>query len=118
MLTVERQRKILDAVNSKGSVTVSELMDELEASESTVRRDLQAMDRAGKLIKVHGGAIALGDKYATTDDEVELRKERNKNEKISIAKYAASLVKDNDFVYLDAGTTTEEMIDFLNDVIV
>ena len=36
MLTVERQRKILDAVNSKGSVTVSELMDELEASESTV----------------------------------------------------------------------------------
>lgn len=113
MLTVERQRKILDAVNSKGSVTVSELMDELEASESTVRRDLQAMDRAGKLIKVHGGAIALGDKYATTDDVVELRKERNKNEKLSIAKYAASLVKDNDFVYLDAGTTTEEMIDFL-----
>ncbi|MCR5145125.1 MAG: DeoR/GlpR family DNA-binding transcription regulator [Lachnospiraceae bacterium] len=113
MLTVERQKLIMDIVNDSGSVTVSELMDKLNASESTIRRDLQAMDMAGKLKKVHGGAVAVVNKYKTDDAKVELRKQLNKKEKVAIAKYAASLVNDKDFVYLDAGTTTEIMIDYL-----
>ena len=54
MLTEERFAKILSILESMGSVTVQQLMAELDASESTIRRDLTALDAAGRLIKVHG----------------------------------------------------------------
>ena len=49
--------------------------------------------------------------YRTQDDDVQLRKERNVEQKVAIARYAAHLISDYDVVYLDAGTTTELMID-------
>ena len=57
MLTEERFAKILSILESMGSVTVQQLMTELDASESTIRRDLNALDANGQLTKVHGGAI-------------------------------------------------------------
>ena len=57
MLTEERFAKILSILESMGSVTVQQLMTELNASESTIRRDLNALDANGQLTKVHGGAI-------------------------------------------------------------
>ncbi len=115
MLTKERQKIILQMVAEQGSVTATELMERLDASESTVRRDLNAMDAAGLLTKVHGGAISNeSSEYTTTDDEVSLRQERNTAEKRKIAKYAAGLIRDNDFIYMDAGTTTELMIDYID----
>ncbi len=67
------------------------------------------------LKKVHGGATSIKEISITTiDDRVENRQNLNINEKIKIAEYAASLIKDNDFVYIDAGTTTELMINFIN----
>ncbi len=113
MLTEERFAKILSILESMGSVTVQQLMTELEASESTIRRDLNTLDAEGKLTKVHGGAILKNGMYSTRDDEVLTRKEKNKEAKRKIAKYAAALIKPGDFVYLDAGTTTELMIDYM-----
>ncbi len=114
MLTEERFVKILEVLEKTGSVTVGELMQQLDASESTIRRDLNTLDANGKLTKVHGGAIAKASGYYTRDDEVDLRKNRNMDEKVLIAKYAASLIKGDDFVYIDAGTSTERMIDFID----
>ena len=111
MLTEERFAKILALVDQNGSSTVQELMLALNASESTIRRDLNLLDRKGELSKVRGGAISK--KYDTKDDEVLLRKERNIEEKTAVARYAASLIQKEDFVYIDAGTTTEWMIDFI-----
>lgn len=113
MLTEERFAKILSILESMGSVTVQQLMTELGASESTIRRDLNTLDTEGKLTKVHGGAILKNGMYSTRDDEVMTRKEKNKEAKVKIAKYAAGLIKAGDFVYLDAGTTTELMIDYI-----
>lgn len=114
MLTEERQKKILEILQEQGSVEATELMTALEASESTIRRDLNAMDAAGLLTKVHGGAIAKGNNdYVTKDDDISLRKSRNITEKRAIAQFAASLIKDNDFVYIDAGSTTELIVDYL-----
>ncbi len=113
MLTEERFAKILSILESMGSVTVQQLMTELGASESTIRRDLNTLDAEGKLTKVHGGAILKHSMYSTRDDEVITRKEKNKEAKIKIARYAASLIEQGDFVYLDAGTTTELMIDYM-----
>ncbi|MBO5523613.1 MAG: DeoR/GlpR transcriptional regulator, partial [Roseburia sp.] len=110
----ERFAKILSILESMGSVTVQQLMTELDASESTIRRDLTALDAGGQLIKVHGGAVLKNTVYSTRDDEVVHRKEQNKEAKEVIAKYAAELVEPGDFVYIDAGTTTERMIDYLS----
>jgi DeoR family fructose operon transcriptional repressor len=53
MLTEERFTRILSILESMGSVTVQQLMTELDASESTIRRDLNTLDANGQLIKVH-----------------------------------------------------------------
>lgn len=111
MLTQERFGKILEILENKGSATVAELMLALGASESTVRRDLNTLNAEGRLLKVHGGAMKKGGGYHTQDIEVELRKERNKEQKVMIAQYAAACVACDDIVYMDAGTTTELMID-------
>ena len=114
MLTEERFAKILNILEESGSVTVQQLMHELNISGSTIRRDLNALDMSEKLIKVHGGAIAKGTIFNTKDDDVISRKSMNRDSKSAIAQYAASLIKPNDFVYLDAGTTTELMLEYIN----
>lgn len=110
MLAEERFGRILNIIEEEGIVEVSELMEKLNASESTIRRDLNAMDARGLLIKVHGGAMKKKNGYRTKDDEVELRKEQNVQQKMVIARAAAALIDDDDVVYLDAGTTTDLMI--------
>ena len=113
MRTEERFAKILSILENTGSVTVQQLMTELDASESTIRRDLTTLDAGGQLTKVHGGAILKNTVYSTRDDEVVHRKEQNKGAKEKIARYAAGLIMPGDFVYMDAGTTTERMIDYI-----
>lgn len=115
MLTEERLQKILELVEVNGSVSIQMLMDELGISESTARRDLNMLDERGKLDKVRGGAMIKDSVYNTMDDTVLNRKLKNPKEKRMIGRYAASLIEPNDFVYLDAGTTTEFVIDFLTE---
>ena len=113
MLTEDRHSNILSLLDKEGSVTVQQLMKELQTSESTIRRDLNQLDSQGFLTKVHGGAIAKNTIYSTMDENVMNRKALNADAKIKIAKYAASLIEPGDFVYLDAGTTTYQMLDYL-----
>lgn len=113
MLTEERLQEIWRIVTEKGSVSIQQLMDELNISESTARRDLTILDEQGRLQKVRGGAMVLGDAYSTKEDSVVQKKDKNLAEKREIARYAASLIEEDDFVYLDAGTTTELMIEYL-----
>ncbi len=113
MLSSERMRRICEIVELKGSVSTQTLMDELGISESTVRRDLTVLDREGRILKVRGGALARERLFHVKDDTVSERKDRNQEEKRRIARFAAGLIRENDFVYLDAGTTTERMIPYL-----
>lgn len=115
MLTEERHQFILEELKNNSVVYVSDLVTKLNTSESTIRRDLNALHKEGKLNKVHGGAIALDKGINTREDKVIVRQNLKTNEKLEIAKYAASLIDPYDFVYLDAGTTTELMIDFIKE---
>lgn len=115
MLTEERYAAILKLVEEKKAVSVLELTELLNSSESTVRRDLTALHRMGKLNKVHGGATSINGVYQATEDKTSVRQSLHVEEKTHIAQYAASLVHKNDFVFLDAGTTTELMIDYLTE---
>ena len=115
MLTETRQEEILRLLKEKGSVTVTELTEHFGASESTIRRDLNALDKRGALVKVFGGAVQTEETLSTKEEKVSLRAELNREEKVRIARYAASLIGPEDFVYLDAGTTTGYMIPFLTE---
>ena len=113
MLSKERYSIILNEVNAKKSVTIGELCELLDASESTIRRDLKALADEGLLVRVHGGAIALSASFSFVEYDVEEKSKLFTEEKQAIARYAASLIDDGDFVFIDAGTTTEKMIDYL-----
>lgn len=113
MLTEERHSIILDVVNQRGSVKLGELCEMLASSESTVRRDLNVLADKGMLTKVHGGAIALTENFSRYEYNVSTKMSLCIEEKEAIAKYAATLIEDGDFIYLDAGTTTEKMIDYI-----
>lgn len=111
-MTKQRHERILKLLEERGSITVTEAKDMLGASESTVRRDIAALDEAGMLEKVFGGAVALGKGAVTTYEyTVAQRFELNREEKQKIAKYAAALIGPDDFVYLDAGTTTAHLLE-------
>ena len=115
MLAEERLSKIIQLVNEQGSATAQELMEYLDASESTIRRDLNTLNTAGEIIKVHGGAMSVNTSFKMRDDEIADRRITNIHEKKLIAQYAASLIKKDDFVYIDAGTTTEFIIDYITE---
>ena len=115
MLTEQRYEMILNLLEENKSVTVTQIKELLHISESTARRDITALHQAGKLIKVFGGAVALEGEVISREPTVQQKENVNKEQKIRIAKYAASLIEPNDFVYLDAGTTTELMIDYLTE---
>ncbi len=115
MLTEKRQEEILRLLESKGSVTVQELKEIFQTSESTIRRDLTMLHEKGALVKVFGGAVQAETSVTTKEEQVSLREEQNREEKIRIGRYAASLIEPGDFVYLDAGTTTGCMIPFLTE---
>ena len=113
MLTEQRHEIILNLLSEKGSITVTELKDILNTSESTIRRDLNTLDEQGRLTKVFGGAVEKINGVSTTELSVSQKADVNTEEKKKIAMYAARLVVPNDFIYIDAGTTTEYLIDYL-----
>lgn len=116
MLTQERYQYILRVLESRRAVSVTELTKELKTSESTIRRDLNALAKMGKLNKVHGGATYLEQQNRVThEDQVDIRRRIYSSKKDSIGKYAATLIEPEDFVYIDAGTTTASMIPYLQE---
>lgn len=112
MLTQDRHSTILNLLKKQSSVTLAELTTLLNTSESTIRRDLTALDKAGKLRKVYGGATSL-DFYTSTEKDIHVKHDLQITEKNLIAKKAASLIEEHDLVYLDAGTTTELIVNYL-----
>ena len=115
MLTEKRQEEILKLLDTRGSLTVQELTEYFQASESTIRRDLTVLDKKGALVKVFGGAVQKEKKLITREEKVSLRMELYREEKLRIGRYAASLIAPDDFVYLDAGTTTGCIIPYLTE---
>ena len=113
MLSQDRQSLILDIIKEQGSITVTRLTEILETSESTVRRDLSYLANKGKINKVHGGATAISQEFIKLEDNIEEKLTKNTDEKSKIAQYAASQVQDDDFVFIDAGTTTLLMTTFI-----
>lgn len=111
MLTEERHQVIKKLLKSDGIVKLHEIVEATGVSESTVRRDLSQLEEVGELVRVHGGAKRIFS--VDYEPSVKEKSEQHRSEKERIGKYAASLVKANDFIYIDAGTTTLSMLPFI-----
>lgn len=116
MLAEERKARIVDFVNSHGAAMLSELSELLGASESTVRRDVESLSQAGLIMRVHGGATKLSPSNLVLVDQASSeRRTLNAAQKDAVGRLAASLIGPDDFVYLDAGTTTAALVEHLSE---
>lgn len=113
MLTNERHDFILNLLEEKRTVKLQELVEKTDASESTLRRDLTELENMGKLERVFGGAILPSRNLQ--EPSIADKSTRNLMEKKAVAEFAATFVQEGDSVFLDAGTTTLQMIPFLKD---
>ncbi|HIT31364.1 MAG TPA: DeoR/GlpR transcriptional regulator [Candidatus Enterenecus stercoripullorum] len=113
MLAEERLSAILTVVEQQGAASVAQLCQATGASEATIRRDLTQLHQQGRLSKVHGGAVALRGNFSTEEPDLTTKAQLYVEEKDAIGRYAAAQVNDDDFVFLDAGTTVLAMADYL-----
>lgn len=108
MFAEERQRKIMEELNSSGSVRVLELAKLFNTSDDTIRRDLKLLEEQGLVEKTYGGAILPQQTGSCPrfSERTKIKKE-NKN---SIAICATEFIKDNDILFLTGSTTVANMI--------
>lgn len=107
MLPEERRARLLDVISAKGFVSLFQLVAETGASESTIRRDLDALEQTGAIKRTHGGAHFVGEGGPLP--AFEERTSAAVAEKRAIAKKAATLIGEGEAILLDGGTTTYEV---------
>lgn len=110
MLAEDRLNAIVRMVTEAGSMAVPDLAEALEVTPSTIRRDLQALDRAHRLAKVHGGATSLERAHIVRDLTIPERSELHIDEKRAIARAAAQRIDPGSYVYIDSGSTTLQLV--------
>jgi DeoR/GlpR family transcriptional regulator of sugar metabolism len=106
---------ILEELGHLGAVRVSLLVTRLGVSDMTVRRDLDSLARRGLLIKVHGGAVAIGGR-SIDEPGFEAKAVRAQGEKDAIAHAATALVSPGAAVGISAGTTTWTLAHLVRDI--
>lgn len=114
MLVAERQQKIVELVNEKTSLRVSELSQIFSVTEETIRRDLEKLEKEKKLRRSHGGAVKLH--QSAREIPYTEREVTNVQEKREIALEAVKHVVERDTIILDASTTAYYMAKALPDV--
>ncbi len=115
MMAQQRFDRIVEYLTRHRAASVAELCVMTGASEPTIRRDLTELARQGCLRKVHGGAVAVRPLFEAQEADVHTRERLQVPQKDAIARYAAGMIQDDDLVFLDAGTTTLHMVEYLTD---
>ncbi len=106
-----RKKYILDMLDKTGEITINQIVNEFNVTGMTARRDIAELVERGYLIRTHGGAVKsdpLLNMFSFSR-----RNDRYKEKKTAIGRLAASFVKDNDTIYIDSGTTTVRICQFL-----
>ena len=119
MLARQRHDKILKLLETRGRVHTAELVDLMDVSSETIRKDLELLDSQGKLTRVHGGAVPLSreDQKNGLAGYVPLktRSGQNLEQKAAIARRAVQMVEEGQSVALDYGSTSQIMAMALRD---
>lgn len=114
MLVAERWQRIVQLVNERGSIRVTELSELCQVTEETIRRDLDRLESEGKLMRSHGGAVSV--KEAQSEVPFLERETAHADFKNSIAKEAISHIREGDRIILDASTTAWYMAKLIPDM--
>lgn len=109
----ERRHDILDRVQRDGRAAVSELSQEFDVSEVTIRGDLQALADQGLLVRTHGGAIPAN--RLSRDLSLALRRQQQVLAKDHIGEAGAARIEDGDAVFLDSSSTALAIARHLTD---
>ena len=109
MLPTERHARILDAVRLARVVSTEELARQLDVSAETVRRDLVVLESAGRLTRVHGGAVIVGADVTGEETAFSERSVERRPAKEAIGRAAAGLVRPGQTIVIDVGTTALEV---------
>lgn len=107
----QKKSKILKIIALETRISTKELSKRLNLSMETVRRYLDALEKESKIKRVHGGAERL-DSY-TSEENISVRITQREREKRKIAKLAADLIEDGDKIIIDEGSTTLQLVNFL-----
>jgi len=111
MLPRERQIEIVKLVNRQGTVKTTELAERLDCTEETIRRDLDVLEKAKKVVRSHGGAMSIQD--SLEEIQHHKRESREVKEKKQIGELAASFLEEGETIFIDESSTALAMIDFL-----
>lgn len=107
MLAEQRRNRLLDLVRTSRFSALPKLAEQLDVSESTVRRDLDYLEELGSARRIHGGVLYTGESPKLPHFEVQTTTELAKKKAIALA--AARLIEDGDTILLDGGSTTYEL---------
>lgn len=108
MLAIERREDIMSLIRADKSVRVSELALKYHVTEETIRRDLDKLDKEGKVKKTYGGAVL--EKPVSEDPSFSDRLKVNMAEKKVIGAKGAELIEDGETIFIDMSTTSLEVI--------
>jgi DeoR family transcriptional regulator, fructose operon transcriptional repressor len=110
----ERQQQIAGLVAASGRASVTDLAERFRITTETVRRDLAALESAGTVRRVHGGAVSA-DRFSTTEESILERTIQRQAQKLRIAEAALGFLPKgpSSSILLDAGSTTEVLADLL-----
>ncbi|MBP2069166.1 DeoR/GlpR family DNA-binding transcription regulator [Anaerococcus nagyae] len=114
MLKEKRQDLIVEMVNDKDLIEVSDLTTTLEVTEMTIRRDLKELEGKGLLKRVHGGARKIKSISNVEYSNAE-KKEKNITQKKYISKQISEILKEDDIVFFGAGTTIEFVPEYIGE---
>lgn len=103
MLAIERRNEILSKLQEERKVVVSDLSQQYNVTEETIRRDLEKLENEGLAKKTYGGAV-LNESF-NTDLPYTVRKKANVESKQRIAEAIAAMIEDGDHLILDASST-------------
>ncbi len=108
-MSITRQKQILEFLADGNERSVSFLAEQLQTSEITIRRDLNTLAEQGKLIRTHGGATRNDLPFVPFTHKSVIHTQAKKQ----IGQRAASLVEENDVLFLDCGSTVLAMAPYL-----
>lgn len=109
-MRVKRIDEMISYIQEQRTVTVEQLCTYFDVSINTVRRDINEITKTGQFKKIYGGVTCDSENSLKPFTE---RHVKNLNAKQQIAQKAAELVSDGDIIFIDSGTTTYHMIEFL-----
>lgn len=113
MLKEERYEKILDILDEEKFISATELSKRLYVSLPTIRRDLAELQKKNQILRSHGGARKLH--IDNMQMPVEFRKTLKSSEKREMCRVASELIHDNDTIFIDASTSTFQIVNFLSE---